>query len=174
MKEVSIVGKSNGYKKALESPGEIWAVSSAFKLLPSGRVKLIFNLHKPDVWEPWLEEESRRVMTAYPDREHGPDTGSHSPGYQHPGFLQFPSKALFNKYGPVFGSTISWMMAFAIEQRYQKINIFGVDMATQEEYIDQRDTFFYMAGRAEERGIEIIIPEDSRTFFKDRMYAVME
>jgi hypothetical protein len=162
--EVTIVGRSDGYELSKELPGATWAVSSVFKLLEPRGVDLIFNLHKPELWEPWLIEEAHRTMTAFP-RIVVSGTGCQ--------FLQFPVEAMLKKYGPVFGSSIAWMIAFAIEQGAKKINIVGVDLATREEYVDQRDTFFYMVGRAEAAGVEVIIPTTSRTFFKDRIYGVM-
>lgn len=156
MRSVSIVGRSPGFEKYLEAEGAVWCVSSVFKQMDPDRVDLIFQLHKREVFESWLPEEWQRVITGFP----GP-------------YRQYPVQAMLNKYGPVFGSSISWMIALAIEQGFEKIHIFGCDMATRDEYVYQRDTFFYMVGRAEALGIEVIIPEDSRTFFKDRVYGVM-
>jgi len=129
MKTVSLVGRSNGYEHAFNAEGTIWCVSSAFKLLHPDKVDLIFNLHHPDVFEDWLPDEGHRVCTAFP----GP--------YKR----QYPVDHMIRKYGPVFGSSISWMIALAIEEGFQKINIFGCDMASKEEYIYQRDTFFICA-----------------------------
>lgn len=158
MRIISIVGKSPGFDQVKEAEGDIWCVSSAFKQLEGiCDVDLIFNLHKPDAFEKWLPEEYQRVCTAFP----GP--------YRR----QYPVKHMLDKYGPVFGSSISWMIALAIEEGYKRINIFGCDMATHIEYIDQRDTFFYMCGRAEALGIDIVIPESSRVFYKDRIYGVV-
>lgn len=154
MKEVCIVGRGPGFEKCLDTPGEIWVVSTAFKQLPSDRVNRIFNLHKPEAMESWLYEEAGRVVSVY-----GP-------------FHRFPANELVNKYGPVFGSSIAWMLALALEEGYEKIYITGADMATREEYIDQRDTVFYWIGRAEAAGVEVVIPPDSRLYFKDRIYGV--
>jgi len=156
MKPLSIVGRSAGFEKYLETEGAVWCVSSVFKQMYPDKVDLIFNLHKPDAFEKWLPEEWQRVVIGFP----GP-------------YRQYPVQTMLNKYGPVFGSSIAWMIALAIEEGYEKINIFGCDMASKEEYIYQRDTFFYMVGRAEALGIEVSIPENSRTFFKDRIYGVM-
>jgi hypothetical protein len=148
---------TSGYSEAKDTPGETWCVSTVFPLLDfQDQVDLIFQLHDPRTWEPWLTKEYRRVVTAFP----GP-------------FRQFPWKAMFEKYGPVFGSSIAWMMAYAIESGARVINIFGVDMATRTEYAEQRDTFFYWAGRAEAAGIQVNIPVKSRAFFKDRLYGVV-
>lgn len=156
-KVLSIVGKAPGYDKVKTAEGDVWCVSSAFHLIEKMcNVDLIFNLHKPHTWEAWLPPEMERVMVAFPSL-----------------YLQYPVKEILKKYGPVFGSSISWMIALAIKEEYNIINLFGLEMATHQEYIDQRDTLFYMIGRAEALGIEVNIPEDSRIFFKDRIYGVM-
>lgn len=159
MREVSIVGKSPGFDLYLKAEGDVWCVSSVFKEMQPDKVGRIFQLHKPAVFESWLPEEAHRVCTAFPGKLVS--------------YRQYPVQYMLNKYGPVFGSSISWMIALAIEEGYQKINVFGCDMASKEEYVYQRDTFFYMCGRAEALGIIIDIPQDSRTFFKDRVYGVM-
>lgn len=155
-KVLSIVGKSPGFDGCYGVVGDVWCVSTVFKQLKPDVVDYIFQMHKPDIWEDWLYTEMERVVVAFP------------------GIYEiYPVKEILNKYGPVFGSSISWMLALAIEQGYKEINIFGCDMASQVEYIDQRDTFFYMCGRAEALGIKIIIPESSRVYFKDRIYGVI-
>lgn len=159
-KTLSIVGKSPGFDKyKTVEDAHIWCVSSVFQQMPPEDVDLIFQLHKPEVFESWLPQQAYRVTTAHPGKLVN--------------YRQYPVNYMIEKYGPVFGSSIAWMIALAIEQQYEEINIFGCDMATHEEYIDQRDTFFYMCGRAEALGIKINIPEDSRAFFKDRVYGVV-
>ena len=160
MRSLSIVGKSPGFEKYLEAEeAHVWCVSSVFKQMVPDKVDFIFNLHKPELFESWLPEEYKRVVTAHK----GVDVN----------YRYFPANDLLNKYGNAFGSSIVWMIAIAIEQGYREINIFGCDMATHEEYMDQRDTFFYMIGRAEALGIIVNIPETSRAFFKDRVYGVV-
>jgi hypothetical protein len=174
MKELSIIGaspsvstlteedgtkrvvKTSGYERAKERTCERWCVSSVYKKLDFP-VDKIFQLHHREVWEDWVKEEGKRVIVALPDLYAD----------------LYPVQEMLTKYGPVFGSSISWMLALAIEKGFQRINIYGVDMATRLEYVEQRDTFFYFCGRAEALGIEIWIPEDSRTFFKDRIYGVL-
>lgn len=162
---INIVGKSHGYEIAEEAPGKTWVVSSVFPMLKNPSVvDLIFNIHKPELWEPWLLREAHRTMTAFPRKVSAPGERQ---------FLMFPAKELLAAYGPVFGSSIAWMIAFATTQKPKTISIFGVDMATEPEYIEQRDTLFYWIGRAEAHGISVIIPENRRIFFKDRIYGVI-
>lgn len=156
-KILSIVGRSSGFEGYLKvDKTDVWCVSSVFEKMVPERVDLIFQLHKPEIWEKWLNNFSNKVITAFSDL-----------------YRIYPVEEMLNKYGPIFGSTVSWMLALAIKEGYNKIYLFGLDMASKEEYINQRDTLFYMIGRAEALGIEIIIPESSRIFFKDRIYGVM-
>ena len=157
LKTVALVGKAKGYEKSFNEEGGIWCTSSVFSCLNPDKVDLIFQLHTPDTWENWLPRYKEKVIVAFPC------------DYQ-----QFPAHEMIEKYGPVFGSTGAWMLALAIERGYERIKFFGFGMASKQEYIDQRDTLFYWIGRAEERGIEVIIPEDSRIFFKDRIYGVLK
>lgn len=157
MKVLNLVGKAAGYEKSFNAVGDIWCTSSVFTCLSSKKVNLIFQLHKPETWESWLPEYKEKTIVAFP-----------GVGYQ-----DYPVHRMLKKYGPVFGSTASWMIALAIDREYNIINTFGMGMASKQEYIDQRDTFFYMIGRAEALGINVVIPEDSRIFFKDRIYGVM-
>lgn len=158
MKEVSIVGKASGFDKVNEAEGDVWCVSSVFKKLDPEKVDLIFQLHNPEFWEEWLPEMHEKTITAF-----------NMQGF----YKLYPVHDILKKYGAVFGSSVSWMLALAMERGYEKINLYGLDMASHQEYIDQRDTVFYLIGRAEERGIEVYIPENSRLFFKDRIYGVL-
>ena len=157
MKVLNLVGKAAGYEKSFNAVGDTWCVSSVFTCLNSKKVNLIFQLHKPETWESFIPKYKDKVIIAYPDV----------------GFQIYPVHKMLKKYGPVFGSTVAWMIALAIDREYKVINLFGLDMASKQEYIDQRDTVFYMIGRAEALGINVVIPEDSRIFFKDRIYGVM-
>ena len=157
MRIVNLVGKAPGYEKSFNAEGDTWCTSSVFDCLNSRKVDLIFQIHEPDVWEDWLIDYKEKVIVAFPSE-----------------FQQYPAHDMIEKYGPVFGSTGAWMFALAMERGYNRINFFGFGMASKQEYIDQRDTLFYWIGRAEERGIDVVIPEDSRIFFKDRIYGVVK
>lgn len=159
MKIVSLVGKSKGYEKSFNAEGHTWCVSSVFNCLNAKKVNLIFQLHKPEDWENWIKNYKEKVIIAFPVLTE---------------YNQYPVNEMLNKYGPVFGSTVSWMLALAIEREYDQINLFGLDMASKQEYIDQRDTVYYMIGRAEALGIKVNIPTNSRLYFKDRIYGVLE
>ena len=110
---------------------EIWSCSPANKAAP--RVDVWFELHNPEVkvreglleWMQWLKTQPIVYMQrAYP-------------GY--PGSREYPLKPMLEKWGPyIWTSQLSFMMALAIEQKPAVIGLFGVDMAANTEYNQQR------------------------------------
>ncbi len=79
-----------------------------------------------------------------------------------PHALDFPARELRKKFGRNwFTSSFAWMMAFAIHLGYKEIGLFGVDMASKDEYIQQRQGFYHWLERAEAAGIKVTIPRES-------------
>lgn len=94
-----------------------------------------------------------------------------------PGFEtceRLPYEALLDLFGPIFASTISWMLAYAMFLEYTDIGIYGIDMTAGEEYSDQREPLIYLIGMARERGINIRIPEYSGIYMPPQIYGVPE
>ena len=79
-----------------------------------------------------------------------------------PKSITYPREEMTAKYGPYFfTSTLSWMLALALEQNPQEIGLWGVDMAATEEYGYQRPGCHYFVMIAKERGIKITVPPES-------------
>ncbi len=58
-------------------------------------------------------------------------------------------------------STPAWMLALAIAEGFTTIGLFGIDMAQDIEYADQRPCMEYLIGLARGRGITVILPKTS-------------
>jgi hypothetical protein len=58
-------------------------------------------------------------------------------------------------------STPAWMLMLAIAEGYQEIHIYGIHLATQWEYVQQRPNFEFLIGLATGRGIKIVLPESA-------------
>ena len=58
-------------------------------------------------------------------------------------------------------STPSWMLMLAIAEGYQEIHIYGIHLATQWEYVQQRPNFEFLLGIAAGRGIKVVLPDAS-------------
>ena len=58
----------------------------------------------------------------------------------------FPFKAIQAQYGAYFSSTPAWMLAWMLLQGYNQIHIYGIHLATENEYIEQRPNFEFLIG----------------------------
>lgn len=81
---------------------------------------------------------------------------------EYPGSVAYPKDAIVQRFGPYFfTSTAAWMMALALSFQPETIGIWGFEMRSGEEYSDQRSGLHHFVQIARDRGIEIVIPEDS-------------
>lgn len=68
----------------------------------------------------------------------------------------------------VFGSSFAYGMALAIYQGKKKIEIAGIEMTSDTEYVRQRPTGYFWTGFAVSRGIEVLI--HSPMLMNDKLY----
>lgn len=165
-KSVSLVGKGDGWERAYkdaEQGREIWCVSTVFERLQAVDVQpsRIFQLHKRELFEPWLHSHGSRVILMKPD-----DTI--------PEASILPVNRLMKHFGPIFSSTFAWMFALAISEGYKEIGCVGIHLSHHTEYQGQRDSFFYFVGVAEALGIKVNIPPDSDVFIRNHAYGLEE
>lgn len=73
-----------------------------------------------------------------------------------------PMQELIDEFGPYFfTSSFAWMLAMAMKMGAKEIALFGIDMASRDEYILQRPGAYYFFTEAKRRGIKIIAPNES-------------
>ncbi len=161
MKALTIVGKGTGYEQAkLDSQSShIWATSTAFELLRTSecRIDRVFQLHGPELFEPWLADIQDRLVLMVG-----------RPGLKRA--MTLPAERLIEEFGARFGGSVSWMMALAILDGYTEIRFRGIHLSHFSEYGNQRDSFFYLWGRAEARGVKIITDPFSGIAFPQQAY----
>jgi hypothetical protein len=76
--------------------------------------------------------------------------------------IPFPKDKAIAEFGRYFfTSSFAWMMAFAIQQGAKEIGLWGVDMASKDEYILQRSGGHFFIQEAVRRGIIVHIPKES-------------
>lgn len=148
---------------------EIWVCSPPNFDLP--RVDAWFEMHNLDrkfsleANRPWIEVITKhpRVYLAKADQRipHG---------------IEYPVKDMVKKYGRYFfTSTIAYMLAFAIEQKPQKIGLWGVDMSAAEElYTHQRPACHFFIREAANAGIEVIASPQSDIMNPPPLYGYKE
>jgi len=75
-------------------------------------------------------------------------------------------------YGNYMTNSISWEIALAIMEGFKTIHVYGVDMAQDEEFFEQRPSCEYWAGIAVGRGIDFYIPTKSDLLKTAWMYPI--
>lgn len=78
------------------------------------------------------------------------------------GTIRYPKREMIKKFGPYFfTSTFAWALALAIDAGVKEIGMWGVDMASKDEYIQQRAGGHYFIQLARNAGIKVYLPEES-------------
>ncbi len=84
------------------------------------------------------------------------------PGGEVPNAIVYPKDEMVEEFGPYFfTSSFAWMMALAMHEGAKEILLFGVDMASRDEYILQRPGAYKFFEEAKRRGIRIGAPYES-------------
>jgi hypothetical protein len=86
----------------------------------------------------------------------------------------YPYQKITEKYGTFFTCSVSWMIALAIEQGYDEIALYGIDLNCKDEYKEQRPSVLYFLGIAQGKGIKITLPRECQLFNKLGMYWLNE
>lgn len=96
----------------------------------------------------------------------------HSAHPEWPTAQAFPFDTIRQQYGDYFSSTPAWMLAWMLLQGYTEIHIYGIHLATQWEYIQQRPNMEFLIGMALARGVQFVIPEQSTLLKGKHVYAL--
>lgn len=78
-----------------------------------------------------------------------------------PSSVSFPLDKAIGIFGDYFYSTISYMIALAIMEEFEEIQIWGIDLSHDSEYEYQKPSAEYLLGVAKGLGIDIRIPPQS-------------
>jgi hypothetical protein len=78
-----------------------------------------------------------------------------------PAATPYPLERLSEKFGRYFTSTIGYMLALAIDEGYDWIGCYGIDLASDVEYAQQRPNAEYFIGLARGMGKTVEIAPSS-------------
>ena len=180
MKTVALVGfspRTMQYADELPEETEIWTLNWAWKHnLP--RIDRLFEIHDEAYlaqnnavsiahWE-WLREEQAFPIYMLPEAH--PDV----PSSQRYPFDEIVAKYLSglrrgDEVQRVFTSTFDYMMALAIYEGVERIQLLGIEMESDTEYAYQRPGMAFWMGMAVAQGIEVWQHPDSQ-LFRPRVY----
>ncbi len=184
MKRLAIVGTAETWREApYDDPSwKIASLNDAYRL-GIRRADFWYDLHNPDEW--WLVPEGQTFVNAWerPEGKFYPRPHDHLKFFETvkcPAFVYaarqewptartFPREAIERMFGRYMASTPAWMMAHAVLPEDQggfglvagdEIGVWGVHLATEREYVEQRPNFEWLIGRVEAMGITVTLPED--------------
>ena len=147
---------------------EIWACSPANMTLP--RKSLWFELHN-------IEMKRREGLDAYLDwmAKQPFKIYMQSVLPEFPNSLEFPLQPIVAKYGPFWWtSQPAYMLALAIEQKPEAIGLYGIDMAANSEYNQQRLALQFLIREVLNTGINLVVPPESDILEPAPMYGYSE
>jgi hypothetical protein len=158
MKRVAIVGFAESRKKAPydDESFEIWALND----MDVPRADRWFEIHDRNFLETYL---SRTDGTPHIERLKTFDIPVYMQKHHDdiPKSVEYPLEEYLTKYRDYFTNTVSYMICLAIDEGFDEIHIYGVDMAQNTEYCEQRPSVEYWIGYAEGKGIKVYIPPES-------------
>lgn len=178
-KRVAIVGTAESWKNApFNDPSiEIWSLNDAYCLgLP--RVDRWFELHPLDhmVFRPRTQKVVTKtaIPPGYYMRPEGHLEWLKQQAATIPVYLQndppadwpvnakrFPLETVEAAFGGYWASGPSYMVALAMLEGFTEIQIWGIHLATEQEYRDQRSNFEFLLGIAAGRGITVVMADSS-------------
>ena len=182
---------------------ELWSLNDAFRLPGFARADRWFDLHPFDhmyfVPPKATKVDAKDIPTGHYVRPHAYldwlkalqiplYLQSDPPEGFGPQAQRFPKQAVEEHFGQYFTSTPAWMLALAVMEGFQDIAIYGIHLATESEYIEQRPNFEFLIGRVLGRGKvtrtvsggmrhyesadgRVSLPEDSPVLQSDFQYA---
>lgn len=170
-RKIALLGSavsSVGLAPFSDSSWEIWACSPANQKIP--RASVWFELHNVEVkireglseYLDWLKKQPFKVFmqASLPD---------------FPNSITYPLKEMIEKWGPFWWtSQLSFMLALAIEQKPEAIGIYGVDMAANSEYNQQRLACQFFIREALNQGIKLVVPPESDILEPAPLYGYCE
>lgn len=188
-RRVAIVGTAQSWiQTPFTDPGlTICSLNDAYQLQGFGRADVWYDLHplnkfyhppqggrifahqvppgyyvRPAKHLDWLGSRAIPVFLSRAE-DHTPPEAYDFPTWPHA--RPFPKRAIEAEFGRYFTSSPAWMIAHAVMQGCTELHIYGIHLATEHEYIEQRPNFEFLIGRVLGTGKqELTIANGLRTY----------
>lgn len=158
---VAIIGFTDHREQAFKldpNEFELWGLNELYRYV---------DIKK---FDRWFEIHPRKVID--PDKAHIEGLGKIEgiPIYMQEHYDDIPmSRALpkdeiekaIGESGDYQTSSISWMIGLALLEGFEKIHLYGIDMAQETEYSEQRPCVEFLLGIAQGRAVETYLPDES-------------
>lgn len=163
--KISLLGTGNGWELAPKE-GEIWCVPGLHGRVSPTRVYEVHSgqtLASVGMSQEKLEWMKAQSMVVHPSLHNS-----------FPNCRVIDFQKHIDKFGPYFTSSLSWMLAEAIEENPEEIGIYGVSMCSQTEYAHQKPGCTYLIGWARALGIKVTIPPTSELLAAPYIYGMQD
>ncbi len=169
--KVAIVGswqRTLAATPCAENDWDIWTCSGAPHAL--ARVTRHFELHElASHEEKWKRDGYWEMLGIMPRLLLS------APHAEFPNAELYPLASILAKFPRYFNSSVAFMLALAIDEGYQQIGLFGVNMETDDgtgnsEYAHQRPCCEFLLGIATAKGIRIVTPPECDILTAPRLY----
>ncbi len=175
VRKVAIVGFADSWKEApfTDESYEIWGLNELHKYVP--RWNRWFELHDAStlgVTTRDLSEGEQKRHLDWLAKQEG------KPIYMQPQFcdgrfpaaVPLPLQDLIDKFGRYFTSTIGYMVGMALLENYDVIELYGIDLASDVEYPQQRPNTEYLIGIGRGMGKTVTVCESSALLKAGHLY----
>lgn len=179
MKTVALVGFAETTRDAVvqSKADEIWTVNWAYHYNFIPRIDRLFEMHPVWVYPKSTKIEYDKMRShwrwLHQARSYPVYMLQHVPGV--PNCISFPLKEVvehlfgtkLQKGGDslsLFKSSVDYMLALAIHEGFERIELYGIEMGSDTEYRYQREGCMFWVGQAIARGIEVYVPENAVLF----------
>lgn len=137
---------------------EFWGLNELYRFMPVDKFTRWFEMHPRADFEraeggdlPHLESLKKCPLPVYMTEVHA----------DIPTSVAFPRERVSAEVSTYMTSSIAWMLGLAIVEGFKRIGLYGVDMAQDTEYAEQRPCVEYLIGLARGRGIIVDVPKTS-------------
>jgi hypothetical protein len=151
-KSLMIIGRARGWSKAPHE-GEAWGIRGLIGKRPMSR---IFKMHET------LTESQERLKKKAEDM-----------GILFYTCKNYPLKKMIRHFKTdYFSNTVGYMIALALYEGYNKIDIYGINHAKGKEYIREKPGVDYWCGRAEGMGVDLTVHGQGKVLktYNNRIY----
>jgi len=169
MKKIALIGTGAGGARAPynDASYELWSICGVWQT--KAEFKRIYEVH------------SAKALTALNIPADKGQWMSENITHCHPTLEKsFPNAEIIGfeghikKYGSYFTSSLAWMLAEAIEEAPDVIEIYGVTMSSTEEYAHQKPACAYLIGWARALGIKVIVDRGAELMSAPFIYGYEE
>jgi len=155
MNIIAIVGNGKTREDAIYEGREIWTTASVSRALP--RADVILEIHRGFAIDELRDRHPKALIYTY-------DGGG--------GDIELFASKVGDDFGRNLSGSIAYLLALAINERPDIIELYGIDMASDGEYGTMRENVLYWIGLARGRGINVEISPGSSLEPKRALYGL--